>query len=214
MGHGELLPRGKCFSNAPTPAHDYVPRNLLEEELFELLMDDRHPIVTLQGAGGVGKTSSTLQVIKKLHDKDRYETIVWFSARDIDLLPFGPRTVRPGVLSPNDIADQYSALVLSEPETTKKGFDRKEFFQSQLGKSDGGTCLFVFDNFETVQNPVEMFTWIESFIRLPNKVLITTRLRDFQGRLSVRSSWDDRTRSKYPDRADRLVARHRKAAHR
>ena len=180
-GYGELLPRGECFSNAPTPANDYVPRNLLEEELFELLMDDRHPVVTLQGAGGVGKTSSTLQVIKKLYDKDRYEMIVWFSARDIDLFLSGPRTVRPGVLSPNDIADQYSALVLSEQETTKKGFDRKEFFQSQLGKSDGGTCLFVFDNFETVQNPVEMFTWIESFIRLPNKVLITTRLRDFRG---------------------------------
>ena len=180
-GHGELITRGKCFSNAPTPANDYVSRDLLERELFELLMDDRHPVVTLQGAGGVGKTSSTLQVIDKLCDEDRYEMLVWFSARDIDLLPFGPRTVRPGVLSPNDIADQYSALVLSPQQATRRGFDRKEFFQSQLGESDGGRCLFVFDNFETVQNPVEMFTWIESFIRLPNKVLITTRLRNFRG---------------------------------
>ena len=176
-----FISRGKCFSNAPTSASDYVSRALLEEELFDLLMDDRHPVVTLQGAGGVGKTSSTLQVIEKLYVEDRYDMIVWFSARDIDLLPFGPRTVRPGVLSPNDIANQYSALVLSQQETKKKELDRKGYFQSQLGKSDGGKCLFIFDNFETVQNPVEMFTWIESFVRLPNKVLITTRLRDFRG---------------------------------
>lgn len=180
-GYGELVPRGICFSNAPAPAKDYVHRKLLEQELFELLMDDRHPVVTLQGAGGVGKTSSTLQVIEKLYDEDRYEMIVWFSARDIDLLSVGPRTVRPGVLSPDDIANQYSALVLSHQHTIRKEFDRKDFFQNQLSKSDGGTCLFVFDNFETVQNPVEMFTWIERFVRVPNKVLITTRLRDFRG---------------------------------
>jgi len=44
-----------------------------------------------------------------------------------------------------------------------------------------GPCLFVFDNFETMRNPVEMFKWIDTYIRLPNKVLITTRLRDFKG---------------------------------
>ena len=41
--------------------------------------------------------------------------------------------------------------------------------------------MFVFDNFETTQNPIEMFNWIDSFIRLPNKTLITTRLREFKG---------------------------------
>ncbi len=181
QGFGELLPRGNCFSNAPVPANDYVSRSMLEEELFQLLMDDRHPVVTLQGAGGVGKTSSTLQVIEKLYEHQRYEVIVWFSARDIDLLEYGPRTVRPGVLSPDDISNQYATLVLAPGDSRRRKSKRKPYFESQLGKSDGGTCLFVFDNFETVQNPVEMFTWIENFIRLPNKVLITTRLRDFRG---------------------------------
>ena len=180
-GHGELLPKGKCFSNAPDSAKDYVRRRLLENELFALLMDDRHPVITLQGAGGVGKTSSTLQVIEKLYKENRFEMIVWFSARDIDLLFRGPRTVRPGVLSPDDIAELYAALVRPDKELKNERFDRKDYFQKQLGKCDGGKCLFVFDNFETMQNPVEMFTWIERFVRLPNKILITTRLRDFKG---------------------------------
>ncbi len=181
QGHGELVDKGTCFSNAPDPASDYIKRPDLEQELFDLLMDDRHPVITLQGSGGVGKTSSTLEVIDLLTKEDRYELIVWFSARDIDLLASGPKTVNPGIKSSDDVALQYSHLVLSEQEYTTRGFDSKAFFQGQLEKSDGGPCLFVFDNFETVRNPIEMFKWLESLIRLPNKVLVTTRLRDFKG---------------------------------
>ena len=41
--------------------------------------------------------------------------------------------------------------------------------------------LFVFDNFETVRNPQELFAWIDTYIRIPNKILITSRSRDFKG---------------------------------
>jgi hypothetical protein len=41
--------------------------------------------------------------------------------------------------------------------------------------------LFVFDNFETVQSPGDLFTWLDAYIRLPNKILITTRVRDSRG---------------------------------
>ena len=180
-GYGELVSRGNTFSNAPEPAKDYVVRHALEDELFALLMDDRRPIITLQGAGGVGKTSATLQVIDRISKEKRFDIIVWFSARDIDLLPSGPKTVKPGILSPKDVADQYARFVLPPRDLDDKTFDREAYFQEQLVKSDGGTCLFVFDNFETVQNPLEMFTWIENFMRAPNKILITTRLRSFKG---------------------------------
>ena len=180
-GHGALLAKGNCFSNAPEPANDYVSRRKLEDDLLELLKDDRHPVITLQGAGGVGKTSSTIQVIEKLYHLQRYEMVVWFSARDIDLLQSGPRTVRPGVLTPDDVANQYAAFVRPGDDRGTKDFHAKTYFQEQLQRSDGGECLYVFDNFETVQNPVEMFVWLEYFIRAPNKILITTRLRTFKG---------------------------------
>ena len=144
-------------------------------------MDDRHAVVTLQGAGGVGKTSATVQVIEGLYDQDRFDMVVWFSARDIDLPPSGPRMVRPGVLTPDDVAEQYANLVLPESTRTERTFKAREYFQQQLQDSDGGRCLYVFDNFETVRNPVEMFVWLENSIRAPNKVLITTRLRTFKG---------------------------------
>ena len=180
-GHGELLPKGNCFSNAPVPAPDYVSRPQLESDLLDLLTDDRHAVVTLQGAGGVGKTSVTVKVIERLYDQDRFDMVVWFSARDIDLRPSGPRMVRPGVLTPDDVADQYAKLVLPESNWSEKTFKAREYFQQQLQDSDGGRCLYIFDNFETVRNPVEMFVWLENFIGPPNKILITTRLRTFKG---------------------------------
>ena len=53
---------------------------------------------------------------------------------------------------------------------------------SSLAHQAGDTCeLFVFDNFETVTDPAELFRWIEAAVRNPNKVVITTRERAFRG---------------------------------
>lgn len=180
-GHGELLPKGNCFSNVPDLIRDYIPRPKLEEELLKLFLDDRRPIITLVGRGGIGKTSLSLKVIQHLYQERRYEAIIWLSARDVDLQLSGPKPVRPLVLSTDDMSKFYADLVLSPEKTKEKGFNARSYFEKQLQKSDIGPCLFVFDNFETTQNPIEMFNWIDSFIRLPNKALITTRLRDFKG---------------------------------
>ena len=153
----------------------------MESELLNLLEDDRRPIVTLLGSGGIGKTSLTLKVIEQLSALNRFEAITWFSARDIDLLASGPKPVAPRILSSDDIADQYAELVLSQSDLSNRNFDRKSHFQARLGDSTQEPWLFVFDNFETVQNPQEMFNWIDTYVRLPNKVLITTRLRTFKG---------------------------------
>src|SRR5262249_5378152 len=85
QGHGELMAQGNCFSNVPDPLRDYVQRPTLEAELTTLLMDDKRPIVTLVGRGGIGKTSLAVHVIRTLHEQTRYHAIIWFSARDIDL---------------------------------------------------------------------------------------------------------------------------------
>lgn len=180
-GHGDLLVRGDCFSNVPDGLEDYVSRPKLEQALQGLLLDDRRPIVTLVGRGGIGKTSLSLKVIHSLYGLSRYKAIVWLSARDVDLQVSGPKPVKPLVVSPDEMGKLYASLVLSEAQFKAKGFNARSYLEKQLESSDIGSCLFVFDNFETTQNPVEVFNWLDTFIRLPNKALITTRLRDFKG---------------------------------
>lgn len=180
-GPSELQARGNCFTNLPELSSDYIARPDLESTLKDLLLDDKRPIVTLVGRGGIGKTSLALKVINEICSKDRFSVIVWLSARDVDLQLSGPKPVRPMVLTPEDMGKLYAQLVLSEDSFKAKGFNPRQFIEQQLQKCDTGDCLFVFDNFETTQNPIEVFNWIDTFVRLPNKVLITTRLREFKG---------------------------------
>ncbi len=267
-GLSEFGQQGRCLSNAPASIHDYIARPTLEAQLHELLLDDRRHIVTLLGRGGIGKTSLALRAIKQVCEQDRFDVIVWFSARDVDLQSSGPRPVHPHVLSPEDMSKYYMGLVAPE-KLREKGFNARVFFETQLQKNDLGPCLYIFgsvaksvgqngtsqgqagesvtrgdrrrrelearssspplarlplrcgdrsiqalrlfkcrktrllqpqryrsdpqilltrhifDNFETSQTPVEVFSWIDTFLRLPNKALITTRLRDFKGDYSV-----------------------------
>ncbi|HSV78987.1 MAG TPA: hypothetical protein VLK85_07240 [Ramlibacter sp.] len=180
-GPGELTVQGNCFSNAPELPRDYVSRLALEQELLALLVDMKRPMVTLLGRGGIGKTSLALKVLEGIYDQSRYASVVWFSARDVDLQLSGPKSVRPRVLTPDDMAQLYASLVLPGSRIADKGFNPRAFLEQQLQAADLGPCLFVFDNFETTSNPVEMYNWIDSFIRLPNKALVTTRLREFKG---------------------------------
>ena len=180
-GHGELEIKGNCFSNIPDPAADYIKRPGLEKKLLDLLLHDRHEVITLFGSGGIGKTSLTLAVVKELYLQNRYEGIIWFSARDIDLFPEKVKQVQPKILSPDDISKVYANLTQPE-KLNDKNFNCKKFFEKSLEKSENFEgCLFIFDNFETVNDPLEVFKWIDTFIRKPNKILITTRLSDFKG---------------------------------
>ncbi|MGH1371461.1 MAG: NB-ARC domain-containing protein [Cellvibrionaceae bacterium] len=180
-GLGELQCVGNTFTNVPSLSYDYIQRQDLEDQLYSLLLDDRRAVVTLLGRGGIGKTSLALKVIPRLYEENRYDAIVWFSSRDIDLQAGGAKLVTAEVVSVKGISTYYSKLVLSVDEVRERNFNPIEYFQSQLNKSEIGPCLFVFDNFETTSNPLEVFKWIDTYIRMPNKVLITTRLREFLG---------------------------------
>ncbi|MEU0535579.1 hypothetical protein [Amycolatopsis tolypomycina] len=183
-GLGSLEIHGGMFGNLPPRKQDYVDRPQLEASLEAVLMNDRHAVVTLVGRGGTGKTSLAVEVLHRMANADlekpRFLAILWFSARDVDLTERGPKVVRPRVVSIADIADQFVGLI--EPaEASKKGFKKVEYLADQLGKREGEPVLFVFDNFETVRDPQAIYEWLDTYVRSPNKILITTRLRDFKG---------------------------------
>jgi hypothetical protein len=176
-GLQELDAQGEALGNLPPTRPDYVSRPGLEAELLKLLEDDRHPVVTLAGRGGIGKTSLALTVLHRLATSGRFVAIVWLSARDIDLMPTGPKPVRPAVMTIGDIAAVFSRCV-SRPATGKAA---EKVLADYLSGSPDGPFLIVVDNFETLRNPLEVFTWLDTYVRLPTKVLITTRSREFKG---------------------------------
>lgn len=170
---------GNCFTNIPTNPIVYINRKELEDELIGKLMDARHPVITLVGRGGIGKTSLAISVLEQIAKENLFQVIIWLSARDIDLLVEGAKPVKPNVLTINDIAKEFVNLLGIKVQ--KNGPNEKEIMETELTKSDFGQILFVLDNFETVVNPKEVYSWLNTYIRLPNKILITSRYRDFKG---------------------------------
>lgn len=179
-GKGELEVLGRVFTNLPSAPLGYVRRPQLESEVRGALTNDRHPIVTLVGRGGIGKTSVALAVLREIAETDRYDVIVWFSARDIDLMMSGAKPVQPHLLTDREIAEEYRALIGVPTEGPEGKLKPTDFMARHLRNSPLGPTLYVFDNFETVRSPVDLFQWIDMNIRLPNKAAITTRFREFK----------------------------------
>lgn len=170
---------GEVFTNMPPRRESYISRTSLEVELDRVLRASRYPVVTLQGRGGVGKTSLALAVLHQIAKSDDFFAIVWFSARDIDLLPEGPRVVRADVLSTEEVARDFTALM--RPNGSSKLADAQKYLTDCMsGQAEDGPFIFVFDNFETIREQEELYAYIDNAIRLPNRVLITTRTRDFK----------------------------------
>ena len=88
--------------------------------------------------------------------------------------------VRPQLLTDRDIAKEYQTLVGEVAEEKEGKLNPTALMAQHLRDSPHGPTLFVFDNFETVRSPVDLFRWIDMHIRLPNKAMITTRFRDFK----------------------------------
>lgn len=188
QGIGLLEIQGQSFGNLPTPPTKYVQRMELETELHKRLVDDRHPVITVRGAGGIGKTSLALHVLHRIAAEGKYGAIIWFSARDIDLLDQGPKDVKAHILTEDEIAREFVQL-MQPGSANVAGFRPLRYLADCLNKSPLNDeakkiecpILFVFDNFETARSPASLYAWIDEYIRPPNKVLITTRFSDFKG---------------------------------
>ena len=90
----------------------YIERRSPEQNLYHQIVGDTpHQIITLFGSGGMGKTWLTLEVLDKVAKSGKFNAILWFSARDIDLLADGAREVKPHILTEKDIALEFKKLI-------------------------------------------------------------------------------------------------------
>jgi NB-ARC domain len=177
-GRADLIAEVHASHNLPTLVDGYVDRTALESQLGRLLSDRLHRIITLHGMGGVGKTTLALKTSLDLvrSTMSPFELVLWFSARDIDLLTEGPAPREREVRDIEQVA-QFFCRVMGGSESA---LEAVEVFTSQVGDSTN-RMLLIMDNFETLDDPDAVHEYLDNHVVLPNKVLITSRLRTFKG---------------------------------
>jgi tetratricopeptide (TPR) repeat protein len=178
-----VLPSDLPVTRNNLPRRSYEKFVGREKELAELRRylspRFRLGVICLSGIAGVGKTALALEITHRywksaaLPADERFEAIVWVTAKQTELLPKGLTTRRPTF---SDLDSLYRAIaeVLDLPAITRAGTteDRDIIVARTLVEH---RVLLVLDNLEDIDDEALMV-----FLRdlpTPSKAIVTTRHR-------------------------------------
>lgn len=188
-----LLSIEECFNLRKDSPNDYPYHNLphqsnkfigREEELDRLLQKlseaNRNPVITVDGIGGVGKTSLVLEAAYRCLNANqedieipKFEAIIFVSAKDSFLTPAGILQRQRTQRSLNDIYKAI-ALTLNVPSILKaSGLAQVELVQQALSNQN---TLLIVDNFEAIEEE-DKHNILSFLYELPSTVksVITSR---------------------------------------
>lgn len=153
--HDYILDSG-IIHNIPTPDYEYeggfVGRDDDRKKIIQLLKSEKFPVVTITGAGGVGKTSLALKVIQDLTeraDNKCFDSIVWLSAKENKLSPLGIEDIEPTLKSYEELLDTFIQLFGFGTELKENSIENKEELTKSIIELND-KMLVVIDNLETI----------------------------------------------------------------
>ncbi len=172
----EVSDTSSISHNLPIPDFDetgFVGRHTASRELKKLL-NGPYPVITIVGAGGMGKTALALKVAYDFLDDPQcsYDSIVWVSSKTTMLGTHEIIEIEKAISSSVGVFNQISQeLAGTETQATQEIFEYMKEFK----------ILLIIDNLETVLDEN-----IRNFIRnipIGSKILITSRLAISSGDL-------------------------------
>lgn len=157
------------FHNLPSPDYDdtgFIPRDSLQTDLRKKILG-RHPVITVLGDGGDGKTSITLQCLHDLASSNDhpFEGIVWVSAKSNRLGLREIERIEGAILDSMDVFRSVSSVFGDD------GLDPKERVQQLL---EDNKILLVIDNLETILD--ESIKKFAESIPGESKLIFTSRV--------------------------------------
>jgi hypothetical protein len=173
----------KVYHNLPQPDYGrFVGREAEMSQVVRILRPyphSQHALVTIDGIGGIGKSALALEVAHRYlrnYDRipleERFEAIIWSSAKQTVLTAEGIATRRQALRTLDDIYTAIAVALQREEITEARPEEQAEVVRRALTRQ---RTLLLVDNLETVDDEAVL-----SFLRelpAPTKAIITTRHR-------------------------------------
>jgi LuxR family transcriptional regulator, glucitol operon activator len=174
--------RYKFTNNLPPMDYEldggFVGRREEKKGIKAKLLDKRiNPVITISGAGGVGKTALAHFICDDLltHEPDSFDGLIWISAKKEKLTLTGIEEIEPVAQTfeevLNAILTTFGFTEYLDSELTIK----RQVVQEVVIDDQKHSILLVIDNLETIQHDKALVEYLKD-IPLPHKVLITSRL--------------------------------------
>jgi len=162
------------------PPSDYAPdggfigRTQDLKKLGRLVRGDLDRVITVNGAGGVGKTALVHRFCHSLLQQadNPFSAIVWASAKEERLTLTGIEPIEPSIRNYGSVLNRILEVYGWRELLDRPLAEKEEYTRLILSDSDGGILLVV-DNLETIEDE-RILQFIKDVPR-PNKVLITSR---------------------------------------
>ncbi|MBL1436717.1 MAG: hypothetical protein COB08_011045 [Rhodobacteraceae bacterium] len=160
---------GETLNNLPIPDYDdtgFFPRPKIERELRKKIMG-RHPVVTVLGDGGDGKTAVTLQTLYGMlngNDHD-FDAIIWISAKSSKLTVAEVERIKTEITTSLSVFNEF-VNIFEDSSDEPIAQVRKLMEEHKI--------LLVIDNLETIiDKSIQDFA---SDIPGDSKLLLTSRI--------------------------------------
>ena len=136
-----------------------------------LSTDEMPWIFSVEGLGGIGKTTLAEVVVRRPEVTSHFDTVLWVSAKHQDMLPgVGVVETKPALDADTLVTELLAQF--GDQDASEKPLSEQRLHLKRLLKSQ--RCLAVVDNLETVVDYQTILPILHELIR-PSKVLITTR---------------------------------------
>jgi hypothetical protein len=180
--------RPRPYHNLPQPDYvRFVGREREREWLRQRLSPrDRAWVIILTGIGGVGKTALALAIAHEYRQRydelpleERFDAIIWASAKEEVLTAAGRERAAPAGLVARTLADIYAAIAqVLEREAITRAATREEQDRLVQQALTAQRTLLVLDNLDTLEGPGA--EEVRAFLRNlppPTKAIVTSRER-------------------------------------
>lgn len=172
-----------CINNLPPADYDldggFVGRKFEIKEIKKKIYSNLDRILTIMGAGGVGKTALALEIAKNIirDPKNPFKAVIWFSAKeekltDVDIIEI-PSEIKNLEQLIGDILFLIDKVAYEKYQQVDVPTEYYIKYLYKKFEEHENRFLLIIDNLESILGKEPLIKFIEDF---PCKILITSRI--------------------------------------